>query len=139
MNLIRPYENQDQRGVVDLWMKCGLTTPQNNPVVDIERKLKVNPEWFLVCVQNELVIGSCMVGYEGHRGWINYLAVLPEFQNRGIAKKLMNRAEELLIDVGCPKINLMVRSTNSTVADFYKHIGYLEEDRICLGKRLVED
>ncbi|MDB4384573.1 hypothetical protein N9Z12_00840 [Opitutaceae bacterium] len=74
---IRSYQDSDEKGVVELWDACGLIVPQNDPTRDIQRKLKVNPEWFLVGVEDEDIIASCMVGYDGHRGWINYLAVSP--------------------------------------------------------------
>ena len=101
-----------------LWDACGLIVPQNDPMRDIHRKLKVNPEWFLVGLEDERIIASCMVGYDGHRGWINYLAVSPTKQRRGLASEIMCEAEQILAGVGCPKINLQVRTTNRAVVAF---------------------
>jgi ribosomal protein S18 acetylase RimI-like enzyme len=80
-----------------------------------------------------------MAGYEGHRGWINYLAVCPDHQRRGIGRMLMEQAEMLLKRAGCPKINLQVRSTNSEVIAFYQAIGYSVDDVISMGRRLIDD
>jgi len=136
---IRPYQFNDEKSVILLWIDCGLVVPHNNPIRDIERKLEVNPEWFLVGELNGKVIASCMAGYEGHRGWINYLAVSPLFQGKGFAKEIMKRAEELLTDAGCPKINLQIRANNFKTVEFYKSIGYNIEDVVNMGKRLEPD
>ncbi|MCH6259288.1 GNAT family acetyltransferase [Puniceicoccaceae bacterium K14] len=136
---IRPYQDSDELAVVQLWIDCGLVAPQNNPIRDIQRKSRVNPEWFLVGVENEEVVASCMVGYEGHRGWINYLAVAPIKQRNGYAKTLVKEAENLLRSTGCPKINLQVRSSNSKVIAFYERIGFSVDNVTSLGKRLEVD
>ena len=136
---IRRFERVDESAVVKLWEECGLVVPWNNPNSDIQRKLKVQPEMFLVACIEERIIGSVMAGYDGHRGWINYLAVLPEFQGRGIAVQLMNRCEEMLLDMGCPKINLQVRRSNKRVIEFYKRIGFRIDEAVSLGKRLIPD
>lgn len=137
--IVRPYQEQDQRSVVELWRACSLVVPQNNPLRDIERKLKVNPEMFLVGVIDGSIVATVMAGYEGHRGWINYLAVSPSVQRRGIAQQIMTEAENLLKSLGCPKINLQVRSSNSEVISFYETMGYSVEPVIGLGKRLVAE
>jgi ribosomal protein S18 acetylase RimI-like enzyme len=77
-----------------------------------------------------------MVGYEGHRGWISYLAVTPEHQRHGYGKKLVQKAIEELKKIGCQKINLQVRRSNTKVVNFYKHLGFKEDDVISLGMRL---
>ena len=91
--LIRPYHPNDEEEVVNLWFECSLVTPQNNPRLDIERKLRVNPEWFLVGILEGKIVATCMAGYEGHRGWINYLAVSPLYRRQGIGTLMMNQAE----------------------------------------------
>jgi ribosomal protein S18 acetylase RimI-like enzyme len=101
------------------------------------RKLNVNPEWFLVGLLAGKVIATCMVGYEGHRGWINYLAVSPGYRRRGIATKMMEEAESKLRVTGCPKINLQVRESNDEVIRFYESIGYSKDRVLSMGKRLV--
>ena len=136
---IRPYRPEDKDGVVRLWFECDLVIPRNNPVSDIERKMAVDPEWFLVGLSEGRVVATCMAGYEGHRGWINYLAVSPPYQRRGIAKRLVKEAERLLAVAGCPKINLQIREGNEEVIRFYEGIGYVRDPIISMGKRLVED
>ena len=136
---IRAFERLDENSVVQLWKDCGLVVPWNNPHLDIQRKLKVQPEMFLVACIDERIVGSVLAGYDGHRGWINYLAVLPEFQGRGIAVQLMNQSEQILRDMDCPKINLQVRTSNTKVIEFYKGIGFRIDDAVSLGKRLIPD
>jgi ribosomal protein S18 acetylase RimI-like enzyme len=137
--IIRQYSVADLDDVIDLWIQCGLVVPQNDPKRDVERKLRVNPEWFLVGEFEGEIVATCMAGYEGHRGWINYLAVAPQYRRRGFASQIMREAERILQDVGCPKINLQVRTSNSDVIEFYKAIGYTMDDVVSLGKRLDSD
>ena len=136
---IRAYQDSDEQAVIQLWVECGLVAPQNNPVLDIERKSRVNPDWFLVGTKEEKVMASCMAGYEGHRGWINYLAVSPDEQGNGYGKEIMQEAERLLREAGCPKINLQVRSSNTKVITFYESIGFCDDHVTSLGKRLETD
>jgi ribosomal protein S18 acetylase RimI-like enzyme len=136
---IRPYHPDDEQEVVDLWFECDLVTPQNNPRREIQRKIRINPEWFLVGIIEGKVVATCMAGYEGHRGWINYLAVSPLYRLQGIATLMMNQAESKLRAAGCPKINLQIRETNTEVIQFYKSIGYAKDLVVSMGKRLVND
>ena len=136
---IRPYEEADQGAVVALWRECGLVAPQNDPVKDIRRKLHVRRDLFLVGLLGARLVGTVMAGYEGHRGWINYLAVATDCRKEGFGRRLMEEAERLLRAAGCPKINLQVRSSNSDVIGFYKSIGYAVDDVVSMGKRLEED
>ena len=94
---------------------------------------------FLVAVEDELVLGTVMAGYEGHRGWINYLAVDPSRRRRGLGTRLMDEAEVLLGERGCPKINLQIRSENADATAFYGALGYRTDDVVSLGKRLIDD
>ena len=137
--IIRSFRADDRNDVIKLWSECGLVVLQNDPECDIERKLKVNPEWFLVGELDGKIIATCMVGYEGHRGWINYLAVSPQYRRQGFATRLMQEAEKILQNAGCPKINLQIRSSNKDVIEFYKSIGFSKDDVISMGKRLVKD
>ncbi len=139
MVTIRPSIHADRDLVVDLWQRCGLVRPNNDPFKDIARKLKVRPDLFLVALLDDTIVGSVMVGYEGHRGWINYLGVCPNHRRRGIARQMMEEAERLLRLEGCPKINLQVRTSNTEVLAFYRSIGYLQDDVVSLGKRLEPD
>jgi ribosomal protein S18 acetylase RimI-like enzyme len=139
---IRSYESGDESAVIALWSACGLTRAWNDPKKDIARKLTVQPEWFLVGVddsQSNPVIASAMFGYDGHRGWVNYLAVSPACQRRGHARQLMQRGEALLMTAGCPKLNLQLRTSNADVVNFYERIGYGRDDVVSLGKRLIPD
>ena len=137
---IRAYYSDDESAVVDLWRECGLVRPQNDPNKDISRKLRVNPEWFLVAESSSgKVVGTVMAGYEGHRGWINYLAVALAARRQGVGRALMNEAEKQLRAAGCPKINLQVRPDNRDVIAFYESIGFTVEGAISLGRRLEVD
>jgi ribosomal protein S18 acetylase RimI-like enzyme len=113
--------------------------PQNNSKRDIERKLKVNPDLFLVGELEGKVIATCMAGYEGHRGWINYLAVSPKRRRQGYAARMMQEAEKILREAGCPKINLQIRTSNTDVIEFYKAVGFKMDDVVSMGKRLEQD
>ena len=136
---IRPFHLDDEKAVVELWTRCDLVRPWNNPHKDIQRKLKVDPEWFLVGILDGQIIATVMAGYEGHRGWLNYLAVAPEFQRRGFARNIVVEAERILREAGCPKINLQVRTTNKGVIGFYKSVGYDVDDVVSMCKRLDHD
>ena len=111
----------------------------NDPGKDICRKLHAQGELFLVGLLGDRLVATVMAGYEGHRGWINYLAVGTEYRNRGFGRRLMEAAESRLRELGCPKINLQVRSSNHAAVTFYKHIGYAIDDVVSMGKRLEED
>jgi ribosomal protein S18 acetylase RimI-like enzyme len=136
---IRPFAPADTEAVVALWRACGLTRPQNDPHKDIARKLRVNPEWFLVAERAGEIVGTVMAGYEGHRGWINYLGVSPALQRGGLGRRLMNEAEHRLRAAGCPKINLQVRPDNKVAIAFYERLGFAVEGAVSLGKRLERD
>ena len=137
---IRPYQHpSDLQPVIDLWIKCDLTRPWNNPEKDIFRKLKIAPELFLVGEIGGKIVATAMGGYEGHRGWVNYLGVDPEYQRQGLAREMMEEIERLLKEWGCPKINLQIRNTNLNAIEFYRRIGYNVEEITSMGKRLEED
>jgi ribosomal protein S18 acetylase RimI-like enzyme len=136
---IRPFETDDEETVVSLWRRCGLVRPQNDPHKDIHRKLAVRPDLLLVGVVDRRIVACVMAGYEGHRGWLNYLAVDPEHRRRGLARALVQEAERLLRLAGCPKINLQVRSSNHDAVEFYQRIGYSTDDVLSMGKRLEKD
>ena len=136
---IREYIEKDEQQVIDLWLKCHLVVSTNNPRNDIQRKLKVNRDLFLVGVLDNKIIATVMGGYEGHRGWINYLAVDPGQQGKGYGRLIMEAVERRIRSKGCPKINLQVRAINKTVIQFYQSLGYRDDHVIGLGKRLEED
>lgn len=135
---IRPYQEKDKDGVVSLWREVFPDSPPwNIPEEDIERKLRVQRELFFVAEMDEEIIGTAMAGFDGHRGWVYSVAVDKKFRERGIGKALMKRVENGLRAIGCTKLNLQVRSSNTVVVEFYKNLGYNVEDRVSMGKRLV--
>lgn len=136
---IRPFRPEDQAPVIALWQACGLTRPWNDPVRDIARKLAVDPALFLVGEAEGRLVASAMGGYEGHRGWVNYLAVAPDCQRRGFGAALMRHLEAALTARGCPKLNLQVREGNDAVIAFYERLGYGHDRTVSLGKRLIPD
>jgi len=137
--LIRAFKQVDKVAVVELWQACGLIVPWNDPVKDIHRKLEVDPDLFIVGELEGSIMATVMGGYEGHRGWINYLAVTPSQQGSGYGRKLMAEIELRIKNKGCPKINLQIRQSNIDVIAFYAVIGYGNDNVIGLGKRLEYD
>lgn len=129
----------DTEAVIALWADCGLLNPKNDPRKDIARKMKDSPELFLVGELEGAIEAVVMAGYEGHRGWINYLGVRPRLQKQGLGREIMDEAEKRLRALGCPKINLQVRSTNTQVIAFYESLGFVEDKVLSLGKRLEQD
>lgn len=136
---IRPFRSEDETAVIRLWFRCDLVRPWNNPKRDIERKQAHSPELFLVGELEGEVVATVMAGYEGHRGWINYLAVDPGLRRNGLGREMMEAAEDLLRRAGAPKINLQVRFQNRDVIDFYEAIGYKVDKSTSMGKRLEPD
>lgn len=136
---IRPFHPEDELAVIDLWQRVGLTRQWNDPHKDIARKLGVQSEWLLVGEIAGHIMASIMVGYEGHRGWINYLAVDPQYQRGGYGRDLMAHAEQLLRAAGCPKVNLQVRTDNEQALAFYERLGFTRDAVVSYGKRLIPD
>ncbi|ENX50490.1 hypothetical protein F943_00357 [Acinetobacter ursingii NIPH 706] len=139
MFMIRQFIQSDLDDVIHLWEICGLTRPWNNPELDIFRKLVQQDDLFLVAIKDEQLIAVLMGGYDGHRGWMNYLAVHPQHQRLGIATALVQQLEKRLVARGCPKLQLLVRQDNLDVQTFYEELGYEEVDVVCMGKRLIQD
>lgn len=136
---IRPYREADRDAVIRLWTECGLVRPWNDPTKDIARKLQVQRELFVVGVEGDRVVASVMAGYDGHRGWVNYLAVDPARQRSGLGRALMSHVESRLLALGCPKLNLQVRTSNEAATGFYRRLGYVQDDTLSFGKRLIPD
>lgn len=137
--LIRPFAPTDTDAVVALWTASGLVRPWNDPRRDIERKSTIQPELFLVGEIDGAVVATAMAGYDGHRGSVYYLAVDPARRRQGLGRAIMTEVERGLVAIGCPKLNLMVRSDNRGVIAFYRGLGYGEEQSASLGKRLILD
>ncbi len=136
---IRPFRLEDEDAVVALWTRCGLVRPVNDPHKDIQRKLQVRPDLYLVGELDGHLVASVLAGYEGHRGWLNYVAVDPEHQRKGLARQIVTEAKNRLREAGCPKINLQIRSSTPGVIEFYRRIGYSVDDVVSMGKRLEGD
>jgi len=136
---IRPFQMGDEATVVQLWQDCQLTRNYNDPHQDILRKLAMQADLFLVGILGGRLIASVMAGYEGHRGWLNYLAVAPDCRQRGFARQLVDAAEQRLRLLGCPKINIQLRQDNTQVLKFYQKIGFQVDEVISLGKRLTHE
>ena len=137
--VVRPFAADDEAAVVALWEAADLTRPWNDPRKDIARKLRVQPEWFLVATVGDEIVGSVMAGYDGHRGWVNYLAVTPDSRRLGFGRALMAEVERVLREAGCPKVNLQIRSANGAAVSFYEALGYTADDVVSLGRRLEHD
>ena len=136
---IRKFVPNDTNRVIFIWEQCDLVRNWNNPNFDIQRKLNFQKELFFVGLLNDEIIATAMFGYDGHRGWLNYFAVLPNFQKRGFGKQLMTFGEMALIEKGCPKLNLQIRDDNTKAINFYQKVGYKEDTAVSFGKRLIED
>jgi ribosomal protein S18 acetylase RimI-like enzyme len=136
---IRIFQDEDVSAVVSLWQRCNLTVPWNDPILDIDRKKKHQPELFLVGLVENRLIATAMGGYDGHRGWIYYLTVDPDFRKRGFGSLIIKEVEQQIKRTGCPKINVMVRKSNQAIVDFYNNHGYVLDEVSCFGKRLVVD
>ena len=136
---IRTYQHTDMEDIIHVWKDCGLIRSWNNPKLDIERKINTQKDLFFVGELSNKIIATAMFGYDGHRGWLNYFAVLPEYQKIGFGKKLLEFGEKTLVDRGCPKINLQIRADNKEAINFYNAVGFNEDKVISFGKRLIED
>jgi ribosomal protein S18 acetylase RimI-like enzyme len=137
--LLRTYRPSDHDALLSLWSRCGLLRPWNDPRRDIQRKLAHDLDGFLVLEVGDRLAGTVMAGYDGHRGWVNYLAVDPAYQGQGLGRLLMREAERRLVAAGCPKVNLQVRTSNEHAVAFYRHLGYHIDDVVSMGKRLIDD
>ena len=135
---IRQFAPNDTNRVIFIWEQCDLVRKWNNPNFDIQRKLNFQKELFFVGLLNDEIIATAMFGYDGHRGWLNYFAVLPNFQKRGFGKQLMTFGEMVLIEKGCPKLNLQIRNDNTKAINFYQNVGYKEDAAVSFGKRLID-
>jgi ribosomal protein S18 acetylase RimI-like enzyme len=134
---IRAFKDENEAQVVDLWHTCFPGEPSRNaPLQVIRRKRQVQPDLFLVGLIDDRVVCTALAGYDGFRGWIYHVATAPDQRRRGFGRKMVRAVERKLIQLGCPKLNLQVRSTNREVAAFYESLGYGIEDRVSMGKTL---
>ncbi|HEQ98220.1 MAG TPA: GNAT family acetyltransferase [candidate division Zixibacteria bacterium] len=134
---ITTYKESDEKEVAELWRIAFSDAPAwNKPEEDIRRKLAIQRELFFVARVDGSLAGTAMAGYDGHRGWVYYVATHPEYRRQGVGQALMEAVEEGLRELGCPKLNLQVRSNNYEAVTFYRRLGYDIEDRVSMSKRL---
>jgi ribosomal protein S18 acetylase RimI-like enzyme len=137
MPTISEYRDEHFPGVETLWQEAFPNdAPWNKASAAVPEKMRFQPNLMLVALEGQLVAGSVMAGYEGHRGWISRIAVLRAHRHKGIGQALLSEAERRLAALGCMKINLQVVETNSAVVRFYEEAGYEIEPRISMSKRL---
>lgn len=134
--VVRTYVPADAPALIALWRATDLVVPWNDPAEDLAIKHAFQPDLLFVGEESGALIATVMAGYDGHRGWINYLAVTPTRRREGLGRRMMEVAEQALRDLGCPKINLQVRAENRDVIQFYERIGFRVEETVSLGKRL---
>lgn len=138
MIAFRPLDESDIDGVIALWTACGLVRPWNDARRDIDfARGKTGSDILLGCEEGRLV-SSVMVGHDGHRGWLYYVAVAPEVQGRGVGKVTVRAAESWLKERGIWAINLNIRSENEKVRAFYAALGYEMRDVIVMGRRDID-
>lgn len=131
---------EHRKGVIALWQAAfGYETAHNEPTLVIDRKLALDDGLFFVAICDGVVVGSVMAGYDGHRGWLYSLAVLPDHRNQDIGSDLVSEAEQALVNRGCMKINLQIMEGNEAVQTFYESLGYTAEARVSMGKRIPEN
>jgi ribosomal protein S18 acetylase RimI-like enzyme len=134
---VRAYRVSDEQQVIQLWREVFPNNPSwNVPKEDIDRKLTVQQDLFLVGELDGRVVATVMAGFDGHRGWVHLVAVALEQRNRGFGRAMMLEAEKRLRDIGCTKLNLQVRANNQDVLSFYQKLGYSVEERVSMGKRI---
>tara|TARA_B100000029_G_scaffold511560_1_gene605947 strand:- start:1216 stop:1644 length:429 start_codon:yes stop_codon:yes gene_type:complete len=139
LSTYRKFKKTDTYAVIKLWKTCKLVVPWNDPVKDIKRKMSIKDNLFIIGEINNKIVATAMAGYDGHRGYIYYLAVLPDLQKKGIGSSILSIIEKKLYKIICPKINLFVRNTNIKVKAFYKTNYYEKQDAQIYGKRLIRD
>ncbi len=131
------FDEKYRKDLIDLWEICDLTRPWNDPDRDIDRKLTDHTGKLFLLRKHDLILGSVMVGYDGHRGSVYYLSIHPDFQKKNLGRMLMKHSEDYLLTLGCPKLNLMVRTSNLEVIEFYDRLGYQKDEVVVLSKRLM--
>jgi ribosomal protein S18 acetylase RimI-like enzyme len=136
MTDIRPIRGGEDEAVIALWTACGLTRPWNDPVADLNLAKDGATSTVLVATDEAGISGSIMVGFDGHRGWVYYLAVDPDRRRSGLGRSLMAAAQDWLKDKGAPKLQLMVRADNEAALGFYQRLGLERQDVVVLGRRL---
>lgn len=133
---IRKYKNDDRNSLISLWENVFPDDPPHNaPSTVIDKKIAVD-DLIFVAEDNRKIVGACIAGYDGHRGWLYAVAVSQNHRRRGKGTELIRFAIKSLKALGCIKVNLQIRSTNTALANFYKHLGFSTEDRLSMGTRI---
>ena len=133
---VAPIGDGDVADVIALWQRCGLTRPWNDPASDIALARKGENAAMLAGRDDSGIVASVLVGHDGHRGWVYYVAVDPDCRHKGYGRVIMDAAEQWLRLRGIEKLQLVVRPDNSQVQAFYRSLGYLEQERIIYAKWL---
>ncbi|NQY93305.1 MAG: GNAT family acetyltransferase [Campylobacteraceae bacterium] len=132
--LIKKYNNTHRAGLISLWENAFPNNPEHDePNLMLDLKLKID-DLIFVALEDEKIIGSCMAGYDGHRGYLYSVAVSSEIRKGGVGRKLVSYTIDELKKLGCTKVNLHIRPTNTEVAQFYRSLGFEVEERICMSK-----
>jgi ribosomal protein S18 acetylase RimI-like enzyme len=134
--MIAPLGESDIPALVALWEACGLTRPWNDPRRDARLAIEGATSAILGLRDGDTLIASVMTGFDGHRGWVYYLAVAPDRRREGLGRRLMEAAETWLRDRGAPKLQLMVRDSNVEALDFYRALGLERQEVVTLGRLL---
>jgi ribosomal protein S18 acetylase RimI-like enzyme len=133
---IAPIDDADVADVVTLWQTCGLTRPWNDPAADIALARNGSNAAVLIGRDHHVIVATVLVGHDGHRGWVYYLAVDPDHRQKGYGRVMMDAAERWLRECGIEKLQLMVRADNTSVKNFYQSLGYSEQERVIYAKWL---
>ena len=136
--MVRTYDSADSAQVIALWDAVFPgSTGHNEPNSSIDRKVAADDGLFFVAADGDVILGTVLAGYDGHRGWLYSVAVAPDRRRDGIGSQLIRHAEQALAQLGCPKLNIQVRADNAAVVAFYESLGFQTEERISMGK-LIE-
>lgn len=131
--ILRKYEESDKLNLIKFWGEVfPLRSAHNDPTFVLESKTKID-DLIFIAVKNGEIIGSCMAGYDGHRGWLYSVGVSPKVRRAGIGTKLMKYAIQQLTEIGCFKVNIQILSTNTSVVSFYESLGFAVEERVSMG------
>jgi ribosomal protein S18 acetylase RimI-like enzyme len=133
---IQPLPEHLHDAAVALWQQTGLNRPWNDPHADLHRAVTGSASTVLAAIDRDRLLGTAMVGHDGHRGWIYYLAVASGERKRGLGRRLMQECEQWVRARGIPKVQLMVRADNTATAAFYQRLGYIDAQVTVLGRRL---
>ena len=135
--IIRPATSNDRSSVIALWeLVFPDDPPHNAPPKVFDAKFALKDDLLLVAVERDEIVGTTMAGYDGHRGWLHKVAVLPQYRRRGIATALVNHAINALRVIGCTKVNLQIRATNTDVRTFYEALDFEVEERLDMARHI---